>query len=133
MRVVGCFLQYEGKFVLLHRLPHKPDGDTWGLPSGKVEINESDIDALRRELYEETGYEAQDEEIELLGERDFVSPRGDTVTFVSFSVKLTKPHEVIVEEAAHSEYKWLSAEEADTRSDLIHGLHQLFRLVGFIK
>jgi 8-oxo-dGTP pyrophosphatase MutT (NUDIX family) len=133
MRVVGCFLEYDRKFVLVHRLPHKPDGDTWGLPSGKVEVNESDLDALRRELHEETGYKVQNEEIELLGEHDFVSPRGDTVTYVSYRVKLTKPHKVIVEEAAHSEYKWVSAEEADARDDLIHGLHELFRLVGFIK
>ena len=46
MRVVGCFLQYEDRFVLVHRLPHKVDGDTWGLPSGKVESGEIDPENL---------------------------------------------------------------------------------------
>ena len=133
MRVVGCFLEYDNKFVLVHRLPHKPDGDTWGLPSGKVEPNESDKDALKRELYEETGYKVKDDEIELLGEYDFTSPRGDSFTYVTYRVVLKNPHEVTVEEAAHSEYRWVTIDEADEMDDLIHGLHHLFRLVGLIK
>lgn len=55
LRVVGCFLEYEGKFVLLHRHAHKPNGGTWGLPAGKVEPGESDTAAVLRELWEETG------------------------------------------------------------------------------
>jgi len=133
MRVVGCFLEYDNKFVLVHRLPHKPDGDTWGLPSGKVEENESDLDAFRRELYEETGYKARDSEIKLLGKYDFISPRGDPITYITYKVKLSSFHEVVLEKAAHSEYKWVSIEEADSMTDLIHGLHDLFRLVGFLK
>ena len=133
MKVVGCFLEYNGKFVLVHRLPHKPDGDTWGLPGGKVDSGESDREAIRRELFEETGYSARDDELVLIGQYDFVSPRGDTFTYVTFRITLSEPHEVILEEAAHSEYKWMTVEEADARADLIHGLHDLFRLVGLIK
>lgn len=133
MRVVGCFLKYNDKFVIVHRLPHKPDGNTWGLPSGKVEANETDLDALSRELFEETGYQLQDSEVELLNEHDFTSPRGDTFTYVTYRIKLQNFHEVIIEESAHSEYKWVNIQEADAMDDLIHGLHDLFRLVGFVK
>lgn len=133
MRVVGCFLEYNNKFVLVHRHAHKVDGNTWGLPSGKVEDGESDIEALQRELHEETGYLANDAEVQLLGEFDFVSPRGDTVTYITYQVKLEEPHEVVLEEAAHSEYRWTTIEEADAMDDLIHGLHDLFRLVNYIK
>ena len=38
MKVVGCFLEYDGRFVIVHRHAHKVDGDTWGLPGGKVEL-----------------------------------------------------------------------------------------------
>ena len=133
MRVVGCFLEYDGKFVIVHRHAHKTDGDTWGLPSGKVEENEADIEALRRELYEETGYKAEEDEVELLGSFDFVSPRGDPFVYITYRINLNDPHDVVLEEAAHSEYKWVTVDEADTRDDLIHGLHDLFRLVDFVK
>lgn len=133
MRVVGCFLEYDNKFVLVHRLPHKADGDTWGLPSGKVEDGESDIEAIQRELFEETGYHASPEEIEVLSTDKFVSPRGDTITYITHRVKLNRPHSVTIEAAAHSEYRWVTIDEADSMEDLIHGLHDLFRIVGFVK
>ncbi len=133
MRVVGCFLEYDDKFVLVHRHAHKPDGNTWGLPSGKVDGNESDMEALQRELYEETGYSADESQVELLGAFDFVSPRGDTVTYITYRVKLSDFHEIVLEEAAHSEFKWTTVSEADAQDDLIHGLHDLFRLVDYIK
>jgi 8-oxo-dGTP pyrophosphatase MutT (NUDIX family) len=46
MRVVGCFLEFDTKFVILSRHSHKPDGNIWGLPSGKVEDDESDQEAI---------------------------------------------------------------------------------------
>lgn len=133
MRVVGCFLEYDNKFVLVHRLPQKVDGDTWGLPSGKIKQGGSDIDAMKRELFEETGYQADDAELQLLSIGDFVSPRGDSITYVTYHAKLGAPHEMVLEESAHSEYRWVSIKEADAMDDLIHGLHDLFRIVGFVK
>jgi len=133
MRVVGCFLEHDNQFVLVHRHSHKVDGDTWGLPSGKVEPGESDDEAIQRELYEETGYEAELSEFEKLGAFDFTTPRGDTVTYVTYRLTLKALHYIVLEEAAHSEYKWTTVEDADKMDDLIHGLHDLFRLVNYIK
>ena len=133
MRVVGCFLFHDDKFVLVHRLPHKPEGGTWGLASGKVEDGETDLRAIQRELFEETGYNAQDSEIELLGAYDFVTPQGEPYVFVAHRVQLSDHHEVVIEETAHSEFIWTTIEEADARDDLIYGFHDLFRYVGFVK
>lgn len=101
--------------------------------AAKLRVANLDLQALQRELREETGYQAQDSEIELLGEYDFISPRNDTFTYITYRVKLKNPYEVILEEAAHSEYDWLTIDEADKKDDLIHNLHDLFRLVGFVK
>lgn len=132
MKVVGCFLEYNGKFVLLYRQAHKPDGNTWGLPSGKVEADESEIEAVQRELFEETGYKATQDEVELLGSYDFISTTGQPFEYITYRVKLGNHHEVVIEEQAHEKAIWVTVEEADQMDDLIHGLHDLFRYVGIV-
>lgn len=132
MRVVGCFLQYNDQFVLLRRLSHKPDGDSWGLPAGKVDPNESDEAAVIRELFEETGYKATLDQLELLDEHQFAMPSGTTNDFVSYRIAIDKPHSVALEESSHSEYKWVTANEAYNMDDLIFGLHEVFRRIGIV-
>lgn len=132
MRVVGCFLTYGDTFVLFHRHAHKPDGNTWGLPGGKVEPDESDIDAIIRELGEETGYIGKPSEFELLGVYEFESPNGHHLDYVTYALNLDKPHKVTLEESAHSKYKWVTVEEADKMNDLIYGLHELFRMIRYL-
>lgn len=132
MRVVGCFLEYKGKFVLLHRHANKPDGNMWGLPSGKVEAGESDNAAMLRELEEETGYRADETELEYIGEYEFTTPSQGTFVYITYRVVLKDPHDVALEESAHTDHVWVSAQEADSKADLIYGLRDLFRLVGLV-
>ncbi len=53
--VIGCFVEHDGKFLLLCRHPHKANGGKWGLPAGKMDTDESAIQAVLRETQEETG------------------------------------------------------------------------------
>ena len=34
--VVGCFLEYQDKILLLHRQDHTCFGNQWGVPGGKL-------------------------------------------------------------------------------------------------
>src|SRR4051812_17720201 len=104
MRIVGCFLEYRGKFVILYRRSHKPDGNTWGLPSGKVEQEESDEEAVLRELNEETGYKASPSELEHVGNFPFISSDNKPYVYVTYRIKLKKPHDITLEQAAHANY-----------------------------
>ncbi len=133
MRIVGCFLEFEGKFAIFLRHSHKPDGGTWGLAGGKVEADESDNDAMLRELEEETGYKALTSELRHIGDYDFISSSNHPYTFATFEVKLKDRHHIRLEDAAHAEYKWVTADECYARTDLIPGFHELLRLVGYIK
>lgn len=133
MRIVGCFLEYEGKFVILFRRSHKPDGDTWGLPGGKVEVGETDGIAILRELKEETGYKAAPSELEHLGDFSFISSSNQPSIYVTYRVKLMTMHDISLEETAHSDFKWVTAEECYAETDLILGFHELLKLIGYVK
>jgi len=132
MRVVGCFLEHDGKFVLLRRHSHKPEGGTLGLPGGKVEPGESDQQAVIRELIEETGYSVKNDELELLGEFSFETSEGKPYVYVTYKVQLDADHDVVLEDSAHSEFMWLTPEECYGRTDLIKDLKNLLQIVGYI-
>lgn len=131
MRIVGCFLEYDGRFVILLRHNHKPNGGTWGLPAGKVEAGEEDKPALIRELREETGYAAATSQLEHLGDYKF-GPKDKQYTFATYRVSLHEPYNMIVEEAAHADYKWVTPVECFALPNLIPDFHNLLKLVGFV-
>jgi 8-oxo-dGTP diphosphatase len=133
MRVVGCYLQYKDTILLLLRHAHKPEGNTWALPGGKVDPGESNIDALIRELFEETGYKATPKQVELLNEHQFQMSNGEWYDYITHRVIIDDPHKVTLEDSAHKDFMWITVSEADKRKDLIPGLHELFRLTGCIK
>ena len=53
--VVGCFIEHDGKILLVKRHKAKESGDKWSCPSGKVDSGETEIEAIIREVFEETG------------------------------------------------------------------------------
>ena len=55
MKVVAGLIRQDGKLLLSKRLPNKTFSNYWEIPGGKVEKNESEEDAMKRELDEELG------------------------------------------------------------------------------
>ena len=53
---VGAVVVRDGKALLIKR-GHEPRKGEWSLPGGLVELGESLVDALRREVLEEAGLE----------------------------------------------------------------------------
>lgn len=54
---VTAIVENNAGDIVLARIPRYASGTTeWELPAGGVEIGESEIDAARREVLEETGY-----------------------------------------------------------------------------
>ena len=103
-----------------------------GITSRQVEPNEADDVAMVRELYEESGYRADQSELELLGVYNFTAPNGAINNFVTYRVRLGQPHQSALERSAHSEQRWVTAEECYAMPDLIFGLQELLELVGYI-
>lgn len=127
-RIVGCFMEYDGKFVILRRRADKPDGNTWGLPAGKVEPGETDTAAMLRELQEETGYQATKSQLEYLG--DFLlGPLDAQYLFVAFRVLIAQPHKLVLDQSAHVSFAWVSSHECFKKTDLISDFHDLLRRI----
>jgi 8-oxo-dGTP diphosphatase len=57
MRVVAALIRRDGQVLLTQRRPGRHLGLSWEFPGGKVEVGETDEDALRRELREELDVE----------------------------------------------------------------------------
>ena len=59
-----AFVERDGRYLVLRR-EHEPHRGAWDLPGGFVESGEAPAEAVRRELHEETGLQA--EALDLLG------------------------------------------------------------------
>ena len=66
--LVVCVWVYDGKgkVLLTRRAPEKTAAGTWENSGGAVKAGEDSLTAIVRELYEETGIQAEPEEFELL-------------------------------------------------------------------
>jgi 8-oxo-dGTP diphosphatase len=120
LEVVACYLEHNGKFLLLQRNPRKPYGGAWGLPAGKVDEGEHTETAVRREVSEETGVTLGEFPIIYLGP---LWVRTDDTEFVYHSFRVVIPHEpqVMLSPAEHQGYRWVTGAEA-AEMELIHDL-----------
>lgn len=55
IRVVASVVEREGRLLICERPADKRHGGLWEFPGGKVEGNETDFEAVERELAEELG------------------------------------------------------------------------------
>lgn len=109
--VVSCFVEHNGEILLLHRQNHKPQGDTWGVPAGKIDVNEKISDAILREIKEETGFEISSSKISYYGK---VYVRYPTYDFVyhTFYTKLSVKLIAQINLQEHKEFRWESPKNA---------------------
>ena len=81
---VAALVRDAAGAILLVERGREPQAGRWALPGGFIEIAESTTAALRRELREETGLEA--DRLELLGVEDEPSRRYGRVIVVCYRV-----------------------------------------------
>lgn len=109
--VVSCFIESKKEILLLHRQDHKPEGNTWGVPAGKVDPNETIFEAMIREIREETGIKIPFSRIKYLGKLYVRYPTSDFV-YHSFKARLDRRCEITLQPKEHKDFKWLSPKDA---------------------
>lgn len=101
--VIAAVIKQDGRLLVCRRPEHKRHGGLWEFPGGKLEQNESFLQAARRELAEELALIVND-----IGEISFATTdeaSGFEINFVEVSVE-GEPK--LLE---HSALKWLSPAE----------------------
>lgn len=91
--LVVCVWVYDGKgnLLLTRRAPEKSFAGTWENSGGAVKAGETSRQAIARELFEETGIRAGEDEFELLG-----SDRDRNTHYDFYCLKRQTPLEEIV-------------------------------------
>ena len=124
----GCFVQYEDKILLLHRQDHKPEGNAWGAPGGKLDPYETPKDAVIRETYEETGLLIEDDKVEYLGDVYYQNENSE-VLFHLFRGRIAEnPEEVKISFDEHKGFTWVKPQDA-LQMNLMNGEDQIIEKI----
>jgi 8-oxo-dGTP pyrophosphatase MutT (NUDIX family) len=81
----------------------------WAIPGGKLEKGERVIDAIKREVSEETNLEIEDS-LKFIGDFTFVRPDGHNVVGLVF-IANAKTEEVKIPDREFEEFRWVTKKE----------------------
>lgn len=108
---VGSFVQCDGKIILLHRRNHKPQGNTWGIPSGKIHISETLKTTALRETKEETGLVIHKNKMKFFA-TIFVKFADYDFIYHIFHTTLNNKSIIKINKHEHKAAKWISPTDA---------------------
>ncbi len=109
--IVSCFFECADKILLLHRQDDKPEGNTWGVPAGKIDEGENLAEAMLRELREETGFKLSAEEL-VYFQKIYVRYSEYDFIYHIFHTKIEEEVQVSISDKEHKDFKWVSPKEA---------------------
>lgn len=124
--VSSCFVEYDGKILLLYRQDHKPEGNTWCMPGGKIDDKEEPNSASIREVGEETGLITLKNEFKYLGKVYVRYPNYDFIYHL-FQLKLDQEEKIKIDLNEHKDFRWVSVEEA-LKMPLIQDLDRCIKM-----
>lgn len=112
--VVGCcYLNYQDKILLLHRQEGKAEGNRWGIPGGKLRDGEPLIEAIVREVFEETGFRLEKEKIHYIGKLYIKVPNFDfEYHMIDYQEEIKDPSSVKINFKEHKGFTWVTPKDA---------------------
>ena len=125
--LVVCVWVYDGagKVLMTKRAPEKSFAGTWENSGGAAKAGETSLQAIRRELLEETGIAAEESEFELIG-----SSRDDIAFYDYYCIRRNTPLEQVVLQPGETvDAKWVALEEVYRmieRKEICHVIAQQF-------
>lgn len=116
--VIVC--QRKGKILLMKRSADIPQGGKWAAAGGKLEKGEEPLEAAIRELFEETAIQLKNQDLQYCFTAYYVFP-DIQYTLHFFKAELLGEIQIELNQREHSEYLWISPEEA-LSMDLMRGV-----------
>ena len=110
MIVVGCMVECDGRMLFLKRSSQSHQGGTFSIPGGKLEPGETPLQAVSRELFEETHIQLEKSALTYAGVFFQKIPFIDFV-FHLFRVELESFPKITLSHE-HSDYMWVTYDEA---------------------
>lgn len=121
--VLTFLIESDEAFLLIKRSNNETNfPGKWAFPGGKVEIGETVVDALNREIEEETGLEVKGDFV-LLDTYCFRRSATKGSTGLAFLVR-AKSREIVPH--GFKEYKWVRSLDELAALDCIPGIHNHF-------
>ena len=85
--IVGCIMESNKEIILLKRKNSSIQGNKWGIPSGKVEKKETLLQAIKREIKEETGINVKKNNLKLFKKYEVRHTPGYDFSYYLFHTK----------------------------------------------
>ncbi|MEA3430862.1 MAG: NUDIX hydrolase [Nanoarchaeota archaeon] len=111
IETASCILKHNGKIIILHRQDHKPQGNTWGSPTGKIDKNETPLKTISREVKEETGIDIPENEFKFY-KSYYVEYPDLRFIYHLFSCEINQAPQIIIRNNEHKNFKWVTPEQA---------------------
>lgn len=112
VEVAGCYIEMDNKLLFLKYASTGTESGKWGVPAGKIEKNETPLDAARRELFEETGISlGSQSQIHYVSSLYIRKPDID-YTFHLFKVHLDQMPDVQLSDE-HQSYRWATSKDIE--------------------
>lgn len=110
-KVVTCYIECNGKILIVKRSEKEVYPKQWCAPGGKIEPNENRRQAVVREIKEETGIELNKHKLKFLRTVFVKYPEVD-FEFSMFKTELDNMPKKIELDEEQEEYVWVTPQEA---------------------
>lgn len=127
MKYAACFIIANNKILILKRSSNELEGDKYGLVGGKIEEGEEPLAAMKREIYEETKFVINPEELIDLG--NYTLPfSGKEFEFQCYKLMFQDEFIPKLDPNESISFEWVTFEELQ-KKELVSGLQTLIKIL----